>query len=313
MNFESFKRKYQKVEVNHYPNRVTQFPKVSVLVQTFNHEFFIRDCLESILMQETDFEFEILLGEDQSSDNTREICIEYAEKYPEKIRLFLHEPGNKIKVLGTTTGNFNAFYNLFSAKGEYIAFCEGDDIWKDPSKLQKQVEYLIENPQYVFTYHNYIADFKEEGVKKNNDLQPSYDISQKDLILNNKHPLLLTICFRNLFSDLPLEIFEVINVDLFLLSLLGNNGKGAYQPELQMAVSRKHPGGIWKSKKRYIQLEIKIHTLKKLEEFYKGKNKEAEECFRSKRKNLAKSLIIKNFRSCHFSSLIRKAVLYYFY
>ena len=72
----------------------------------------------------------------------REICIEYAQKYPEKIRLFLHHPSNKIKVLDIITGNFNGFYNFYNTRGNYIAFCEGDDYWTDPLKLQKQVDYL---------------------------------------------------------------------------------------------------------------------------------------------------------------------------
>src|SRR5690606_25596514 len=109
---------------------------------------YIRECLDSILMQKTDFPFEILLGEDASTDGTREISIEYADKYPDKIRLFLHHRENNIEILGTPTGRFNSLYNLFSARGTFIALCEGDDFWTDEKKLQKQYEFMVTNPDY---------------------------------------------------------------------------------------------------------------------------------------------------------------------
>src|SRR5690606_4409195 len=113
-------------------------PVVSVCVQTYQHAPYIRECLDSILMQKTDFPFEILLGEDESSDGTREICIEYAEKFPDKIKLFLHRRENNIQIFGYPTGRFNFLTNLYSSNGKYIAICEGDDYWTDSDKLQKQ-------------------------------------------------------------------------------------------------------------------------------------------------------------------------------
>src|SRR6476469_1008437 len=104
MNFDEFKEKYQKVPVDQFPNSVTEHPLVSVAVQTYQQNAYIRDCLEGILMQKTNFPFEILLGEDQSTDGAREVCIEYAKKYPDKIRLFLHRRENNLKF----NGNFTA-------------------------------------------------------------------------------------------------------------------------------------------------------------------------------------------------------------
>src|SRR3954469_12007804 len=116
MNSEEFKKKYEKVRVEPFPNYVTEYPLVSVCVQTYQHVNYIKDCMEGILMQQTNFPFEILLGEDQSTDGTREICIEYAQKYPDKIRLFLHHRENNIKINGRQTGLFNFLYNFFSAR-----------------------------------------------------------------------------------------------------------------------------------------------------------------------------------------------------
>src|SRR4051812_21193461 len=140
MNFDEVKEKYQKIPVDIFPNHVTENPLVSVAVQTYQHKAYIKDCLEGILMQKTNFPFEILLGEDRSTDGTREICMEYAKKYPDKIKLFLHHRENNIRINGRQTGLFNFLYNFFSAGGKYIAICEGDDYWTDPFKLQKQVD-----------------------------------------------------------------------------------------------------------------------------------------------------------------------------
>ena len=143
MSLEEFKSKYEKVPVEHYPTKVPEEPLVSVCVQTYQHVDYIEDCLEGILMQETSFSYEILLGEDASTDSTRNICIEYAERYPDKIRLFLHSRENNIEIGGQPTGRFNYLYNLYNANGKYIALCEGDDYWTDSLKLQKFLNFFF--------------------------------------------------------------------------------------------------------------------------------------------------------------------------
>ena len=129
-------------KVKKYPNRVDAKPLVSICVVTYNHQNYIKQCLDGVLMQECNFEYEVLLGEDNSTDTTRKLCIEYAERFPDKIRLFLHDRSNVIYINGKPTGRFNFIYNLKQAKGKYIALCEGDDYWTDPTKLQKQVDFL---------------------------------------------------------------------------------------------------------------------------------------------------------------------------
>lgn len=108
-------------------------PVVSVHMVTYNHEPYIRQAIEGVIMQKTDFEFELVIGEDCSQDKTREICFEYQRKYPDKIRvLWWHENVSKL--------GGNGRRNLARCRGEFIAFCEGDDYWIDPLKLQKQVD-----------------------------------------------------------------------------------------------------------------------------------------------------------------------------
>lgn len=275
MNFKQFKEKYQIAKVEEVPSQVTNSPLVSVLVQTYNHENYIRECLDSILVQKTDFEFEILLGEDFSADNTRQICREYAEKHPDKIRLFLHHPENKIKVNEVTTGNFNAFYNLYNSKGEYIAFCEGDDFWQDCNKLQLQTDFLNKNSQFILSYHKYeekINSFPNGYRDQSYSRQPTHDLNKDDLSKLIFHPLLSTICFRNILKKFPQEMIEVINVDSFLLSLFGTFGKAKYQAEVQASIYRKHRGGIWSQEIKENKILAKIITFKNLMVYYQKKN-----------------------------------------
>ena len=116
-------------------------PYLSVVFITYNHERYIRQALDSVLMQKTDFPFEIVVGEDCSTDHTRDILNEYKEKYPDQIRLLYRE-----KNLGRPT--LNVYQTAMECKGKYMAFLEGDDFWTDPEKLQKQVRFLEEHDEY---------------------------------------------------------------------------------------------------------------------------------------------------------------------
>ncbi len=123
-------------------NRICKNPLVSVHMVTYNHEPWIAEAIEGVIMQETDFEYELVIGEDCSSDRTREICFEYQKKYPEKIRVMWSE-----KNLGCRK---NGLRCRIREHGEIIALCEGDDFWTDPRKLQKQVE-LLKQPNVVMS------------------------------------------------------------------------------------------------------------------------------------------------------------------
>ncbi|CAG5069716.1 hypothetical protein DYBT9623_02453 [Dyadobacter sp. CECT 9623] len=132
--------------------------KVSVCVVTYNHEKFVAKTLDSILMQQTTFPFEIVVGDDNSKDNTAAILKEYQQRYPDKIRLLLHP-----KNMGLN-GKFNALSTFAAAKGEYIAQFDGDDYLTSPHKLQKQVEMLDANPHYSACYHNARVIFDDNAA-----------------------------------------------------------------------------------------------------------------------------------------------------
>lgn len=120
-------------------------PLVSVIVLTYNHKPYIAQALDSILMQEVDFSYEILVGDDGSQDGTSEIVWDYAQRYPERIRAFIRE-----KNLGPS---LNLYETMRRARGKYMASCEGDDYWSDSRKLQLQVDFLEANPQYIGCVH----------------------------------------------------------------------------------------------------------------------------------------------------------------
>ena len=129
--------------------KLCENPVVSVHMITYNHEPYIRQAIEGVMMQKTDFEFELVIGEDASTDKTREICFEYQKRYPDKIRvLWWHENLGKV---GHPAGG-NAKRTTAHCRGEFIAFCEGDDYWTDSLKLQKQVDVMRKNSNVSFVF-----------------------------------------------------------------------------------------------------------------------------------------------------------------
>lgn len=114
---------------------------VSIIMLTYNHENYIAQAIESVLMQETSLRYELIIGDDASTDRTPEIVREYAERYPDIIRPVLRE-----KNLGTT---LNGWDLIFTQRGKYCSPLEGDDFWLDPKKLQKQYDFLETHPAYI--------------------------------------------------------------------------------------------------------------------------------------------------------------------
>ncbi|MCS4101412.1 glycosyltransferase family 2 protein [Salinibacter ruber] len=246
LDFEEFKRRYQEVPVEEYPNRVQEAvpdPLLTVLLTTYNHADYIRKAIESVLMQEVDFPMEIVLGDDDSSDGTREICIEYAEQHPDLIRLQLHHRENNHRLYGRPTHLFQYWYNTLSARGKYIAPLSGDDYWTVSGKLQKQVSLLEQNTNYCFTHHN--AKLKEKDGKKSKYFSVKRDekLSPKKL---RGAPIVVasSAVFKNVFHSIPSEFMETIHEDRIVTSTLGRHGKGKFLSDI-MSVYRKHGEGLF--------------------------------------------------------------------
>lgn len=119
--------------------KLCRHPVVSVHMMAYNHAKYIARAIEGVVMQETDFEYELVIGEDCSKDDTRKICFEYQKRHPEKIRVLWHH--ENVHNRGGNGARIHAH-----CRGEFVAFCEGDDYWTDPKKLQKQVDVMRRNP-----------------------------------------------------------------------------------------------------------------------------------------------------------------------
>jgi glycosyltransferase involved in cell wall biosynthesis len=172
---------------NHKPVNETQ-PLVSVCVITYQHAAFIRQCLDSILAQETSFPFEIVIGEDESSDGTREICIEYAHRHPDRIRLYLRSRAlSNIESHGRTA-RLNGTWTRRAARGKYVALCEGDDYWTAVDKLEKQAQFLERHPECSMCFHNALLVFEDGSESprlsyRSEDMRPFYAVT--DLLREN--------------------------------------------------------------------------------------------------------------------------------
>ena len=294
INLAHFKLIWQKKKVVEVPYLIKEDPLVSICVQTYNQVAYIKECLDSLISQKTTFPIEILLAEDESEDGTRSICIDYAQKYPDKIRLFLHCRQNNIKILGEPSANFPAIYNLLNTRGKFIAICEGDDFWGDPNKLQKQVDFLIKNPAYSFAYHSYITiDHKSNIIHSNEQKnQPQKDLSTEELLKVEYHPLLLTMCFKNVFNKAPHEMTRVMNLDTFILSILGNHGTGKYMDSIEPSFYRQNGKGVWTGQAREKKLVFKMQTFQNLHEYYFRINKTVLSIYFLRQKNMVKKMLL---------------------
>lgn len=220
-------------------------PIVSVIVQTYQHAPFIRQCLDGILMQETDFPIELIVGEDESTDGTREICMEYAERYPDIIWLFLRSRKDVIYINGMATGRYNFMENLKAARGKYIALCEGDDYWTDSRKLQKQVDFMEANPGVVLCYGDATAWNEEKHVSEgrmiNGIRKPQIGLKQ---IVQGNQCITCTVLFHRDALVIPPRFTEAPYGDWALYSLLAQHGNIAYLDEV-FACYRIHGGGLF--------------------------------------------------------------------
>ena len=224
-------------------------PLVSVSVPTYQHKPYIRECLDGILGQKTNFAFEVILGEDESTDGTRDICKEYAINHKNIIRCYLRSRKDVIYIDGNPSGKFNGIENLKAARGKYIALCEGDDYWTDPYKLQKQVEYLENHPECSMCFHS--AKIVYENGDKEPDIYVPPEKKEKftiDELLNSNFICTCTIVFRKgLFGDFPRWYYDSAIGDWALSILNAVHGDIGYLDEV-MAVYRVHSNGYWSGK-----------------------------------------------------------------
>lgn len=204
---------------------------------TYNHEKYIAQAIESVLMQKTSFPFELLIGEDCSTDGTRKIVREYQEKYPSVIRAFLREEN---------TGGRQNFRRIYqNSRGKYVALLEGDDYWTATDKLQKQVDLLDARPDIVLCGHHSI--FHYEDGSQPDETSPGLPAGVYGLkrILHRNIFHTSSAVFRRILEDCCPEWRMHLKMgDVPLYIELAQHGDVYLFAEV-MSVYRIHPGGIW--------------------------------------------------------------------
>lgn len=216
-------------------SKKTTSPKVSILTIAYNQEGYIRQTLESFVVQKTNFKFEVVIADDCSTDKTPEIIEEYTQKYPTIFKTTLRKKN---------IGSWQNFLGVLKdARGEYIALCEGDDYWTDPEKLQKQVNFLDNNPDYALCFHpvRIVFDNNEEKESVYPQIKDTSKFTLKELLQHNFIQTNSVMYRRQKYENMPVNIMPG---DIYLHLYHAQFGKIGFIDKV-MSVYRRHEGGIW--------------------------------------------------------------------
>jgi len=215
--------------------------KLTVVVTTYNQEKFITQALDSFVNQETNFPFEVLVCDDNSTDNTKKILEEYAEKYKDIIRP-IYNKENKGPME-------NFIFTLSQVQSEYVALCDGDDYWSDMQKLQKQVDFLENNKEYSICFHRtkiFFEDSDNEDQIYPSNIPETTNIL--DLIKLGNYIPANTVVYRwkykngkKIENEFPKNI---VPGDYYLHLIHAKEGKIKYIDEV-MSHYRRHQSGMW--------------------------------------------------------------------
>ncbi len=216
-------------------------PTVSVCIISYNHENYVKKCLDNVFSQKVNFEYEVIMGDDCSTDQTAELIKPYADQYPEKMKAFLR-PQN----VGAKSNFLHCF---LQCRGKYIVFVEADDYWTDNEKLQKQVDFLEQHPGASACFHNAEMIF-EDGTKRPSQLinppnQKTW-IQTSDFLIEKETWFMATAAVmmrREFVHPLPAWFAHSKSGDIPMYVILAEQGPIGYLPDV-MSVYRKNSGGI---------------------------------------------------------------------
>jgi glycosyltransferase involved in cell wall biosynthesis len=213
-----------------------KFLLVSVFMMTYNHAPYIEQALKGILLQQVVFNLEIVVGEDCSTDGTRSIIKQYAEKHPEKFKLILQQQN--------VGAHRNQIDILSACQGKYIALCEGDDYWTDPLKLQKQVDFLEASPDFAICFHK--VQLLKEGKLIEDDLtNVPAQVSTIEDLANENYIHTPSCVFRNYGQNSFGEHFIAAPLGDYYLHIMNARFGKIYHLEETMAVYRIHSNATW--------------------------------------------------------------------
>lgn len=215
-------------------------PVVSIMCMTYNHERYVEKTIRGFLSQNSPYPFEIIIHDDASTDRTQDVIRRWHAAYPTIIRPILQERN----ILSKGGSPYNLM--LAAARGRYIATCEGDDWWRDATKLEWQVGFLEANPDFVCTAHNYYHYVESQlTVKPWYPVTAPTVVTQRDLMANNRLLWVPTVVYRRVIDTLPPESFATNNGDMLLTSYLGTFGKCMFFEDRVSAVRRENQYSVW--------------------------------------------------------------------
>jgi len=227
-------------------------PTVTVWCLTYNQKEFIRDALDGFVMQKTSFPFEVIVHDDASTDGTTDIVNDFAHKFPNIIKPMI-ETENQWQKGGLK--HIISIMNEKHLRGKYIAFCEGDDFWTDPLKLQRQVDFLESHPDYSMCFHSAKKKYETNAmawIDCENIQDKDYDAT--DVFVNWTIPTASVLCRKEAMDFYAnLKHSELIqNYDIFIILSCAMVGKLRGMHE-QMSVYRIQSEGLTYNKKALIR------------------------------------------------------------
>jgi glycosyltransferase involved in cell wall biosynthesis len=236
--------------------------KLTVFLQTYNHAPYVAEAIQSVLTQETDFPYELLVGDDCSTDGTRAIVEGFQKRDPDRIRLLF--PSSNLGFGG------NALFDraLRDVRGEYVAMLDGDDYWLFSRKLQHQVDFLKRNPSFSLSFHN--AYELRDGSRR--DYVRSFPFAVKttygveDFLVYNVVPGSSIVARNSVVDALPPGFEQIPAPDWLFNVLHAQRGRIAFIDEF-WSVRRVHPDGLFSGKTLEEMCELDIATLANLERY----------------------------------------------
>lgn len=245
-------------------------PKISACIITYNQEKYLKECLEGAVNQIVSFDYEIVIGDDCSTDGTSEICLMYQEKYPQLIKY--HRRSTNIGMVG------NWLQTIQDCKGEYIALCEGDDYWTDPSKLQKQLRFIERDQNDCFSIVATYASVFSEKQKRNTSKLPSKDINQVTFVeYLLEDPVVYPVCtflfnankLKKNFRKFSTSVQNGFFVDGVLLLFLLSEGQKLYIMDETTASYRVDTGtSVTSNKNNLFFIQSWINTIERGKVFF---------------------------------------------
>lgn len=232
---------------------------VSIRCLVYNHEPYLRQCLDGFVMQQTNFRFEAIVHDDASTDGSAAIIREYAAKYPDIIKP-IYETEN---LYSKRDGSLRRIINAHT-RGKYVASCEGDDYWTDPLKLQKQVDFLDANPGFSMCTHRFhILEQETQQIREdwNGRFKDGFVYDMEHFMARYTwvtQPL--TLLYRRTAIDWDEYSRYKNSKDVTLMYNLLKQGKGLLMPEF-MGVYRVHQGGVWQGADESKKIKAELDTV----------------------------------------------------